>query len=53
MKLSELEQGSNIILHVNIDGKFADFSSVVLYVNKESAVAETIKINNKVVSFSR
>lgn len=52
MKLSELEQGSNIILHVNIDGKFADFSSVVLYVNKESAVAETIKINNKVVSFS-
>lgn len=52
MKLSELEQGSNIILHVNIDGKFADFSSVILYVNKESAIAETIKINNKVVSFS-
>lgn len=51
MRLSELEQGGNIVLHVNIGGKFADFSSVVLSVGGDYIVAEAIRINDKVISF--
>lgn len=52
MRLSDLQDGDNIIIHVNINGQFADFPSVVKKkLQGEEILAEAVRIGGKVVGF--
>lgn len=52
MRLSDLQAGENIIIHVNMNGQFADFPSVVTKLQGEGILAEAVRIGGKVVGFS-
>lgn len=52
MRLSDLQAGYNIIIHVNMNGQFADFPSVVTKLQGEGILAEAVRIGGKVVGFS-
>lgn len=53
MRLSDLQDGDNIIIHVNMNEQFADFPSVVKKkMQGEEILAEAVRIGGKVVGFS-
>ena len=52
MRLGELQAGDNIIIHVNMNGQFADFPSLVTKLQGNGILAEAVRIGGKVVGFS-
>lgn len=52
MRLIDLQAGDNIIIHVNMNGQFADFPSVVIKQQGDGILAEAVRIGGKVVGFS-
>ena len=49
MKLTEMEAGSKIIMHIGMNGQFMDFPTVVAQPQETSIIAEAIRVNGKVL----